>query len=50
MIVILLWPDGHATHGGLDYASLQELIDVLQPDDYVLCEVIDNSTAQKAKE
>lgn len=50
MITILLWPDGHATHNGLDYSSLQELIDVLQPDDYVLCEVTDNATAEKAKE
>ncbi len=50
MIVILLWQDGHATHGGLDYATLQEAIDILQPDDYVLCEITDNATAEKAKE
>ena len=48
VIVLLVWPDGHATHNSIDYASVDEALDVLRPEDHIICRVIDYSKPAEA--
>ena len=43
MTIFLVWPDGHASHGGQHYADLPEALDVLNPKDYFTVAVIDHT-------
>ena len=43
LLILLLWPDGHASHDGLHYADLPEALEVLKPHDHILVEVQDHS-------
>lgn len=48
VIVLLVWPDGHATHDAIDYASVDEALDILRPEDHIICRVIDYSKPAEA--
>ncbi len=49
--IILQWPDGHCTHDALDYASIDEALEILRPEEHIVVQVQDMSKpAAKAKE
>jgi hypothetical protein len=49
--IILQWPDGHCTHDALDYASIDEALEILRPEEHIVVQVQDMSKpAEKAKE
>lgn len=49
--IILQWQDGHCTHNALDYASLDEALEILRPEEHIVVQVQDMSKpAAKAKE
>ena len=51
VVILLVWPDGHCSHDAIDYASVDEALDILRPDEHILCEVQDMSKpATTAKE
>lgn len=51
VVILLVWPDGHCSHDATDYASVDEALEILRPEEHIVVQVEDMSKpAQKAKE
>lgn len=49
--IILQWPDGHCTHNAIDYADIDEALEILRPEEHIVVQVVDYSKpATTAKE
>ena len=48
--IVLQWPDGRCSHGGMDFRDMEEAIALIKADEIIPVQVTDYSLPQAPKE